>query len=206
MIPKIIHRVHLGPPQEFAEKCWESSKIYNPDWEHVTHSSADEGGWEMVGKYLDMSPAFAYKSDLIRLELLYKYGGIYIDTDVEVIKSFNHFSEYNCPFAAWESQYVIGSAVIGAPKNSPDVLDLIAYCIGSIELESKDGKIEYGGHLRMFSPSVLTKLWKMNSEVVLLDPQYFYPYHWEEKHRSSEDFSGNPYTYAVHHWSGSWFN
>ena len=204
MIPKIVHRVHIGPPQEFAEWCWETSKNHNVDWEHITHNDDSPDQWEIFGKYLNMSPTFAYKSDLMRLELLYKYGGIYIDTDVEVIRSFDDLSEYHYPFAAWESNYVIGSAVIGSPPKSQEVLDLITYCIGAIELESKDGKIEYGGHLRMFSPSVLTKLWKSNQDVLLLNPESFYPYHWNEKHRRYEDFSINPNTYAVHHWNGSW--
>lgn len=199
-----MHRVHIGPPQDFAEWCWDTSKKYNPDWEHITHSDTSPEKWDIVGRYLDMSPAFAYKSDLMRLELLYRYGGVYIDTDVEVVKCFDPFSEYNYPFAAWESQYVIGSAVIGSPPGNPDILDLIAYAIGAIELESKDGSIEYSGHLRMFSPSVITKLWKCNKEVVVFQPEFFYPYHWEEKHRSRENFSKNPYTYAVHHWNGSW--
>lgn len=204
MIPKIMHRVHIGPQQEFAEWCWDTSKKYNIGWDHITHSDPSPNKWDIVGKYLDMSPSFAYKSDLMRLEILYKYGGVYIDTDVEIVKSFDPFAEYSYPFAAWESPYVIGSAVIGSPPHNSDILDLIAYCIGSIELESKDGKIEYGGHLRMFSPSVLTKLWKCNKEVTLFQPEFFYPYHWEEKHRRNENFSANPYTYAVHHWNGSW--
>lgn len=204
MIPKIIHRVHIGPSQDFAEWCWDTSKKYNYDWEHVTHSNPDSLEWEFVGKYLGMSPTFAYKSDLMRLELLYKYGGVYIDTDVEVIRSFNPLLQHDSAFAAWESTDTIGSAIIGSPPGNKDVLDLIMYCVGAIEIESNNGVIEYGGHLKMFSPSVLTKLWKCNKDVLLLQPESFYPYHWTEKHRRYEDFSVNHNTYAVHHWNASW--
>jgi mannosyltransferase OCH1-like enzyme len=203
-IPKIIHRVHMGPKDPFAEYFWETSKMHNIGWGHITHDDSNLEEYPLIGRFLSMSPAFAFKSDLMRLEILYHTGGIYIDTDIEVIRPFDHFLEYRYPFAAWESNDTIGSAVIGSPPKNPQVLDLILYCIGAIETESSDGKITYGGHLKMFSPSVITKLWRGNPEVMLLQPESFYPYHWTEKDRATEDFSVNQNTFAIHHWSGSW--
>jgi mannosyltransferase OCH1-like enzyme len=202
LIPKTIHRVHMGPENDSVKYCWESAKKHNPDWKFVTHN--EKSSWPIVGNYLNYSKTYAYKSDLMRLEALYHYGGIYLDTDVEIIRSLDHFTEYNYPFAAWESPYVIGSAVIGAPPKNDEILSLIAYCIGSIILEADDGKIDYSGERMMFSPTVITKLWKSNSEVRLLSPESFYPYHWSEKDRSNEDFLINENTFGVHHWNGSW--
>jgi mannosyltransferase OCH1-like enzyme len=203
-IPKIVHRVHMGPPNDFAEYCWETSQKINSDWEHITHDDSNLDEYPIFGKYLHMSPKYAFKSDLMRMEILYNTGGIYIDTDIEVLRNFGPLSEFTQPFAAWESWDTVGSAVIGSPPQNSQVLDLIAYCIGSIQIESIDGQIEYGGHLKMFSPSVLTKLWRGNPEVVLLRPDSFYPYHWSEKHRRNETFGHNMNTFGVHHWSGSW--
>ena len=203
-IPKIIHRVHMGPSNDFAEYCWQSSKNINLGWQHFTHDDSDLTKFPMVGPFLERSSAFAYKSDLMRLEVLYKYGGIYMDTDVEVIRSFDKFSEYTYPFAAWESYNTIGSAVIGSPPQNEQVLELIIYCLGSVIVESENNLIDYGGHLRMFSPSAITKFWSNNPNVEIVETDCFYPYHWTEKNKKNQNFLNNKNTYAVHHWSGSW--
>lgn len=201
MIPAIVHRIHLGPPQLFAEWCWGSSHANNPDWMHITHDDNTE--WNMVGSVLGYSEVYAYKSDLMRLEALYRYGGIYIDTDVEVTRSFNPLINIDAPFAAWESLDTIGSAVIGAPAGHPEILKLIEYCIETIERDVVDSHIEYSHELDMFSPKVLTKFWSNNPNVLILPPASFYPYHWTEKDRASETYDA-PYTYGVHHWNNSW--
>lgn len=196
----------MGPKSDFAEWCWDSSLKHNEDWEHVTHDDSNRDNFPLVGQFLDLSPVYAYKSDLMRLEVLYRYGGIYLDTDVEIIRNLKHFSEYTYPFAAWESPDTIGSAVIGSPPGNDQILELIIYCLGSILVESEDGAINYGGHLRMFSPSAITKLWSKNRSVTLLNSESFYPYHWSQMHTRGSDFSKNPATFGVHHWNGSWSN
>lgn len=203
-IPKIIHRVHMGPPNDFAEYCWQSSKNKNLEWDHITHDDSDLSKFPMVGEFLDRSDCFAYKSDLMRLEILYNYGGIYLDTDVEILQSLDPFLQYTYPFAAWESGDTIGSAVIGSPPKNEQILEIIIYCLGSIIIESENKKIEYSGKLRMFSPSAITKLWKDNEAVRLLNSQSFYPYHWTEKNIIKKMPIDNPDTFGIHHWSGSW--
>ena len=42
------------------------------------------------------------------------------------------------------------------------------------------------------------------TDVTLLGPESFYPYHYTEKHRRTEDHGANPATFGAHHWAGSW--
>ena len=92
MIPKIIHYIWLGnnPMPQEIRKCIESWKQHMPDYKLMLWDNEAIKDINMVfvneaitaGKY-------AFASDIIRLWALEKYGGIYLDTDVKVLKSFD---------------------------------------------------------------------------------------------------------------------
>lgn len=91
MIPKKIHYCWFGryPLPESAKKCIASWKKYFPDYEIIEWN---EDNYD-VNKIPYMQQAYAAKkyafvSDYARFDILYQYGGVYFDTDVEVIKSF----------------------------------------------------------------------------------------------------------------------
>ncbi|EKT54174.1 glycosyltransferase family 32 protein [Providencia burhodogranariea] len=94
MIPKIIHYIWVGDNQkpQFVLDCIATWKKYLPDYEIM------EWGNECL-KIIDNAYAheayenkkWAFVSDYIRLYALYKHGGIYLDTDVEVTKNFDDF-------------------------------------------------------------------------------------------------------------------
>ena len=92
MVPKIIHYCWFGtkeiPPMEKA--CMESWKKYLPDYEVKLWN---ESNFNLtVCKYVQEAYAakkYAFVSDFCRIYALYEYGGIYFDTDVEVLKSFD---------------------------------------------------------------------------------------------------------------------
>jgi len=93
MIPKIIHYCWFGynPLPELAQKCIASWKKHFPDYEI---KEWNESNYD-VNKILYTSEAYnakkyAFVSDYARFDILYQYGGIYFDTDVEVIKSFEN--------------------------------------------------------------------------------------------------------------------
>jgi hypothetical protein len=91
MIPKIIHYCWFGGNSlpELALKCIDSWKKYFPDYEIKEWNETNYD----VHKIAYASEAYgakkyAFVSDYARFDILYKYGGIYFDIDVEVIKSF----------------------------------------------------------------------------------------------------------------------
>lgn len=90
-IPKIIHYCWFGgnPLPPLAKKCIESWKEYFPDYEI---KEWNESNYDVHAiPYTQQAYAvqkYAFVSDYARLWILYKYGGIYFDTDVEAVKSF----------------------------------------------------------------------------------------------------------------------
>lgn len=98
MIPKIIHYVWLGGGKltPSAKRCIDSWKRYMPDWEikrwDETNFDLNSVRWtkEAVEKR-----KWSLASDYIRHYVLYKWGGVYMDTDVELYKSLNEFLVYD---------------------------------------------------------------------------------------------------------------
>lgn len=89
MIPKVIHYCWFGrnPLPDLALKCIESWKKYFPDYE-IKEWNEDNFDVNMIPYTAEAYKAkkYAFVSDYARFWILYKYGGLYFDTDVEVIK------------------------------------------------------------------------------------------------------------------------
>ena len=92
MIPKIIHYCWFGgnPLPELAVKCINSWKKYLPDYEIVewNESNYDVRKISYIAQAYD-AKKYAFVSDYARFDILYQFGGIYFDTDVEVIKDMS---------------------------------------------------------------------------------------------------------------------
>lgn len=92
MIPKIIHYCWFGknPLPELAVKCIESWKKYLPDYE-IKEWNEDNFDVNIVPYTAEAYKAkkYAFVSDYARFWILYNYGGLYFDTDVEVIKNMD---------------------------------------------------------------------------------------------------------------------
>ena len=91
MIPKIIHYCWFGgnPLSKDALKCIASWKRYHPDYE-IKEWNESNFDVHMIPFMSEAYSAkkYAYVSDYARLWVLYNYGGVYFDTDVEVLKPF----------------------------------------------------------------------------------------------------------------------
>ncbi len=107
MIPKIIHYCWFGnkPLTPLAKKCIESWKKYCPDYEIRRW---DETNFDVnVCAYVKQAYSvqkWAFVSDFARFYILYKEGGIYFDTDLELIHSIDDITK-NGAFMACESKY-----------------------------------------------------------------------------------------------------
>ncbi|MBO4946818.1 MAG: exopolysaccharide biosynthesis protein, partial [Lachnospiraceae bacterium] len=102
MIPKVIHYCWFGgnPKPEIIESCIASWRKFCPDWEIIEWN---ENNFD-VRRYTFMSEAYdagkwAFVSDVARLMIIYEYGGIYLDTDVELRMSLEQVSRFNAFFA-----------------------------------------------------------------------------------------------------------
>lgn len=92
MIPKIIHYVWLGqnPLPKETRECMDSWRTYLSDYELICWDDTLLGEIDCdFVKEAMQERKYAFASDVIRLYVIYKYGGIYMDTDVMVYKSFD---------------------------------------------------------------------------------------------------------------------
>lgn len=104
MIPKKIHYCWLGenPLPKFAKKCIASWEAFFPDYEIIqwNESNYDVCKIPYIREAYD-AKKYAFVSDYARFDILYREGGIYFDTDVEVIMPFDGISQ-NGPFMGCE--------------------------------------------------------------------------------------------------------
>ena len=127
MIPKVIHYCWFGgnPIPERDRSYIEGWKKKCPDYEIVEWN---EGNYDVSkNKYMEQAyeeKKWGFVSDYARLYALYNYGGIYLDTDVEVVKSFDSVLN-NIAFIGVESKYSLCTATLGAEKNSTFIKDII---------------------------------------------------------------------------------
>ncbi len=130
-IPKIIHQIWLGPkkPPHFFLKFRESWKRLHPDWEYRLWTDADLASYDFELRDLfDQSDNYGEKSDILRCELLLKYGGVYVDADFESIKpldevlyKYDFFAGIEPPHQIPESDRVmlVSNAIIGSVPGHP---------------------------------------------------------------------------------------
>lgn len=104
MIPKTIHYCWFGrnPLPTMAQRCIESWKKYLPDYE-IKEWNEDNFDINIIPytKEAYESKKYAFVSDYARFWILYHYGGLYFDTDVEVINNMNNIIEKG-PFMGFE--------------------------------------------------------------------------------------------------------
>ena len=121
MIPKIIHYCWFGrnPLPELAQKCIASWKKYLPDYE-IKEWNEDNFDVNIIPYTAEAYAAkkYAFVSDYARFWILYKYGGIYFDTDVEQIKPINTML-FQDAFLGFEGTKHIGTAVMGCVPHHP---------------------------------------------------------------------------------------
>ncbi len=138
MIPKIIHYCWFGgkPLTPLAQKCIESWHRVMPEYEIKRW---DETNYNF-NKNKFTANAYRQKkwgfvSDYARLDIIYNYGGIYFDTDVETLKPFDEFLKYPA-FCGFESEYFVAWGLgFGAEKGNKIIKELM------LKYENHDFKI-----------------------------------------------------------------
>jgi hypothetical protein len=157
---------------------------------------------------------YAFAADYIRFYALYHYGGIYLDSDVEVLKSFDDLLDLPY-FMGAEKAQTPEAAIIGAEKGC----DWIKACLdyydnrpfikedGSLDILTVPDimikQIEQIKPIRVLSleESCNIRHLDMQKEVLEFNDAFFSP-----KVFDSREVEITPYTYAIHHYQNSWFS
>lgn len=132
MIPKKIHYCWFGRGKmpELAKKCIESWKKYCPDYKIIewNEDNFDINCCPYVKEAYE-SRRFAFVTDYVRLYAMYTHGGIYMDTDVEVVRNLDEFLMHQ-GFSGFESETQIPTGIMAGEKDFPLFKDLLAYYDG----------------------------------------------------------------------------
>lgn len=204
---KIIHYCWFGNSEKpkLVKKCIASWEKHLPDYEikEWNEQNFDLNECEFIkGAYADKN--FAFVSDYVRANVLYKYGGIYLDTDVEVLKSFNPFLS-NKVFLGFEEKNFVGTCVMGCEKESDFLKDYIGY-YRSIKYFNDDGTKYHNTNVVYITKLLEDKGLIRNNEEQIVDGyikiyprSYFSPYDY---------INGISYidstSVAIHHFAQLW--
>lgn len=215
MIPKIIHYCWFGrnPLPESALKCIASWRKFFPDYE-IKEWNEDNFDVNSIPYTAQAyaSKKYAFVSDYARFKILYEYGGLYFDTDVEVIKSFDDILE-NGAFmgieksTATKSQNAIGwvginpGLGIGAEKSNKIYFDILErYKAMSFDIN--------GGTVVKHTTDVMknhgyngTNDFQRVEEVCIYPDDYFCP-----MDSTTGLINVTDRSHSIHHYTCSWMN
>lgn len=215
MIPKKIHYCWFGgqPLSEMAQRCIESWKKYLPEYEIICWN---ENNFD-VNRCDYTREAYQYKkwafvSDYARFVILYKYGGIYFDTDVEVIQAMNDLIEKGSFMGCEQNASSMGNFPVVAPglglAASPG-LDIYKEIIEDYE---KSHFIDNNGVLNM-QDTVVTRVTRIlvkhglhiSEKVQKIDDIYIYPKeYFSPKDVLTQELVITENTRSIHHYDASW--
>lgn len=194
MIPRTIHRIWIGDPEpEWQRACGET--WHKPGWEVVEYDRApftlqNQGLYDRAE---ELAPGYEgqFRSDLLRLELLYHRGGVYVDADFALLTTIDDLLEVEC-FVAWEVQgKTANNAIMGAKPQHRLIGRLIDYLPDSVARNAgKKPNV-------MTGPQYLTRmLRRWGQGVTVYDQAMFYPLSWRDHQRA--DFTPTAEARAVH--------
>ncbi|CDG84605.1 glycosyltransferase family 32 protein [Janthinobacterium agaricidamnosum] len=121
MIPKKIHYCWFGgnPLSVLNQRCIDSWKKYCPEYELVLWNESNSDIDNEYCRQAIRQKKWAFVSDWVRFDVLHKHGGIYLDTDIELIRGFDGLLPQERLYGAWESSEFIGTAFIASPARHP---------------------------------------------------------------------------------------
>jgi len=208
LIPKVIHYAWFGRGKKpnSVLKCIESWKKYLPEYDIIewNEDNFDLNSYIYTREAYD-AKKFAYVTDVVRLYALYNYGGIYMDTDVEVLRPLDEFLVHH-GFSGFQSESEIQTGVMGSVKENQWVLDQLRY-YKDARFIKENGKYDYTTNVDIISRISLNKhgfipngkYQVLKYGFVIYPKEYFCP-----KFASSGKIKVTNNTYTIHHFKGSW--
>jgi hypothetical protein len=180
-------------PQEFVYfgNTW---LAHHPGWTMYTWTDRHVSGLTQPAT-LEQSTAKSGKSNVLRYEILVRYGGVYIDTDFECLRNIEPILNNVACFVGMQCPDVANNAIIGAVPGHAFIRDLV------VHIPARARVMSGGLSIRQSGPYYLTERLRGRRDVTVFPASVFYPYQWHERWRRHEHF---PSAYGVHHWSLSW--
>lgn len=206
MIPKIIHYCWFGgkPLPKMAKKCIESWKKYCPDYEIIEWNETNfDLNYNLYVKEAYEAKKWAFVTDVVRLYALVTYGGIYMDTDVEILKPLDDFLELEA-FSGFEAKDRIPTGIMASAKSSPLFVELLNDYSEARFLKA-DGELDLTTNVKRITDKCLKYGLNLNNQkqtvngLTLFPSDYFCP---KDSDTLKINLTKNSYT--IHHFDGSW--
>lgn len=207
MIPKIIHYCWFGtkPLPPLAVKCIKSWKKFLPNYElkEWNEKNFDINSNPYVQEAYQ-ARKYAFVTDYVRLYALYNYGGIYMDTDVQVLKNLDCFLDLPA-FSGFEDEVNIPTGIMASEYHGEWAKWQLSFYDNKHFLKS-DGTPDLTTNVRLISDSmaadgfILKNGFQNHKDMIHIFPKdYFCPKSYENgKIYKTEN------TYCIHHFAGSW--
>ncbi|MFC1841572.1 glycosyltransferase family 32 protein [Candidatus Dependentiae bacterium] len=226
-IPKTIHQVWLGGPlperYNMLIKTWIEK---HPDWQYRLWTDEDAAEFDMVNREIfENSTNYAEKADIFRYEILYKFGGLYVDIDFECYEPFDIFNEnyefYTGLSPVTHSIY-LANGLIGSVPGHP----IIEYCVKEMKghvkrLLQRGRRDNQGGVCDRTGPQYFTKAFfdvlvehmstGLYDHTIALPSGYLYPITFRacDKKLKGEKLKQHlkryPEAIAIHYWHANWW-
>lgn len=208
MIPKIIHYCWFGknPKPDLAKKCINSWGKYCKEYEVIEWN---EDNFSITDAPLYVQQAYnakkwAFVTDYVRLWALTKYGGIYMDTDVEVVKPLDEFLSERA-FSGFEAIDRIPTGIMGCEKEFSLFIDLLHQYDNMVFLDEK-GRCILETNVTKITNTCLERGLVLNGKYqiiagfALYPVDVFCPFDFESKtmHKTSN-------THTIHWFNASWW-
>lgn len=208
MIPKTIHYCWFGgnPKPKLIEKCIKSWKKYCPDYEIIewNESNFDLNCCDYVKEAFE-AKKWAFVSDYARIWALNTYGGIYLDTDVEIKKNLDKFLVHPA-FTGFEKKEMPFTAVYGSEANHP-LCDTILSSYENRHFVLPDGSFDLTTNtitvtkllVQKYNIILNNKTQTLSDGLVIYSNDYFCPKSYEDNHVYK-----TKNTHAIHWFNASW--
>ena len=214
MIPKQIHYCWFGKKTKpkLVLDCISSWKKELPEYEIIEWNESNFKLEVHFAKEFYRLKKFAFVSDYVRMKVLHEFGGIYLDTDILVLKSLNPFLNNKCFMGAEDSEF-INCAIIGAEPKNRFVKKVVEF------YESVQCNLETDLNI-LTIPRVVTNLYRKEFEfngrfdknisnelTHVYKSDYFYPLTFDNRFEAidyKDHLTDN--SYAVHLWNNSWMS
>lgn len=207
MIPKTIHYCWFGKGKmpKLANECIASWKKHLPDYE-LKEWNEDNFDVNII-PYTSAaykSKKYAFVSDYARFKILYNEGGIYLDTDVEVLRNFDTLLD-NETFTGFETRDRINPGVImGAQKHNAFIKEMFE-SYNNCHFIKKDGSLNTETVVQKITSILIKRGLKLNGKYQKISSLSIYPIHYfSPKSYETGKLNLKANTYSIHHFAASW--
>lgn len=215
MIPKIIHYCWFGgkPLPELAQKCIASWKKFLPEYEikEWNEQNFDVGMISYTAEAFE-AKKYAFVSDFARFWILYHHGGLYFDTDVEVLRSLEDITSRGA-FMGCESTVEGATALSVAPGLGLGCNPGLLFYSEMIEIYSRqhfrklDGSLNFRTVVEYTTELLIEFGLKNINEIQFVADIYIYPVeYFSPMNMITNKLEVTENTYTIHHYAGSWIS